>query len=749
MPKVSKTPAHLEPYLFHGIDLSWEEGDEKAIADCPWCGKEGKFDVRIDTGLWLCRVCGAGTDKGGGNLYTFLRMLHEKSDEDTTDYSGLLDRRKLLDELTLMKWGAARHYIRKNCWILPGYGIDGSINQIYVYFFDNFKKRFRLLPTPGLNHALFGPFPLDEKKPDIYVCEGPWDGMALWEVMRQTKIDPTTNGFALTGNEAVSMFANANIIAVPGCTTFQENWLKWLFPDRRVFLLYDSDHPTKNEKTGVVNEPAGLAGMKRVANLMATADEPPKMVYYLNWGPNGYDSALPSGYDIRDILTKGNDIHERIKSFGELVKKLTLIPNDWVVGRSKKGAPGGVAIEPVYCNSWKLLIQEWRKAMHWTRGLDHALAVMFACVTSTKSLGDQLWCKIIGPASCGKSTLCEALSTNRKYILPKSTIRGFHSGFKTDKDGTEDNSLVAKLPDMTLVTKDGDTLLQAPNLGQVLAEARDLFDTTSRSYYRNKMGRDYQGIRWTWILCGTTSLKQIDASELGERFLDCIIMEGINDEEEDEVLWRVANKAARDVTIIADGKLETQHSKEMLKAMQLTGGYVDYLRKNADTLLKKVEMSDEAKHQCIRLGKFVAHMRARPSKHQEDIAEREFGARLVSQMVRLSKCLAVVLNKEEVDDDVLKRVTQVAMDTSRGRTLELVRHLYQAGDKGAYLQTLAHWTNQTEDKERNLLRFLRNIGVVTTFDPTKGKSGLAARPKWKLRARMRQLVEDLVGRAEQ
>src|SRR5690606_14950694 len=123
-----------------------------------------------------------------------------------------------------------------------------------------------------------------------------------------------------------------------------------------------------------------------------------------------------------------------------------------------------------------------------------------------------------------------------------------------DDGSGEDYSLISKLGGKTLVVKDGDTLLQSPNLGQILSEARDLYDTVSRSSYRTKQGgRDYQGVRMTFILCGTSSLRKIDSSELGERFLDCVIMEGIDNDLEDEILWRVANRVERNMGVEADG----------------------------------------------------------------------------------------------------------------------------------------------------------------------------------------------------
>ncbi len=382
--------------------------------------------------------------------------------------------------------------------------------------------------------------------------------------------------------------------------------------------------------------------------------------------------------------------------------------------------------------------------MKWTEGLEHALAVMLASIASTKSVGDQLWVKVIGPASCGKSTLCEAVSVNTKHVLAKSTIRGFHSGFRTQGgDGEEDNSLVSMLYDKTLVTKDGDTLLQSPNLGQILSEARDLYDSTARTHYRNAMSKDYQGVRMTWILCGTSSLRSIDSSELGERFLDCVIMEGIDDEMEDEVLYRVVNKTDKNMSIAADdGDAATQYDPDLAYAMQLTGGYVDYLRDNAQDLLGKIEASDQMKFRCTRLGKFVALMRARPSERQEENAEREFAARLVSQLWRLAKCLALVLNKTRVDEEVMLRVKKVALETSRGQTLEIAYQLKEAGSAGMFHSSIAMAITKPEEKTKALLRFLKLIGVVEMFTDTSVK-GVRSKPKWRLTQRMTKLFAEI------
>jgi hypothetical protein len=308
---------------------------------------------------------------------------------------------------------------------------------------------------------------------------------------------------------------------------------------------------------------------------------------------------------------------------------------------------------------------------------------------------------------------------------------------------SEDNSLIPLINGKTFVVKDGDALLQAPNLSQILSEGRDLYDTVSRPHYRNRMSKNYAGIRMTWLLCGTSSLRALDSSELGERFLDVVIMEGIDDELEDEVCWRVANRTDRELALESNGQEVSQHTPELSYAMGLTGGYVGYLRENASSLLPAVDNPEEARKRCVRLAKFVALLRARPSKQQEEYAERELATRLVSQLVRLAKCLAYVVNRTSVDQEVMARVRQVALDTARGQTLAIVSHLYDSEDKGMETASLVLYLGKEELKLRLLLRFLRAIKVVELFQPEVVK-GVKGRLRWRLTSRMTKLYREIV-----
>lgn len=720
----------LGTFIFHGLKGIKNEDKGQAVADCPLCGKEEKFYVNTKTGLWDCKSC-----KASGNPTSFVQQLWSLSDNLTEEYSELAKDRGILYPETLMHWGAARS-VSTGEWLVPGYGVNGTVTQVYRYAKDRSSGKMRLLATTDLPHGIHGVNLYNKNKEDVYLLEGFWDATAFWEVLRMSKIGE--QGLTYTGTAASSLAERANVLAVPGCNVFSPLW-SYLFEGKRVFLMYDNDHEKPHPKSKQLIPGAAYLGMKRVAEILSRAEKPPSEIFFMKWGKGKayFDASLPHGWDTRDALTKNNPTHkERIVLLDKHLAKLEPIPEDWIQGRSATAKKtGGTEIELLTCESWDDLVNDWKKALLWIDGMDRALSCMLACVVSTEFPGDQLWMKIIGPAACGKSTLCEALSTNKQHVVAKSTIRGFHSGFRSDASGETDNSLISQLFGKTLVTKDGDTLLQSPNLPQILAEARDVYDRTSRTHYRHGMSRDYEGVSMTWILCGTGSLRSIDSSELGERFLDCVIMEGIDTDLEDEILYRVAYRASNNMVAQTDGE---PGDVELNMAMRKTGGYINFLKQKAPDLLHKVIISDKSLRRCIDLGKFVAYMRARPSARQRETAERESAARLVHQLVRLAKCLAIVLNMDEVNEEVLRRVRQVALDTARGSVLELVGKLYSVHNKGGIsLAALAITSGVTDDKMQPFVTFLKKIGVLQNVPDPTNRSVIQA--KWKLSSIMYNL----------
>lgn len=737
---MSDTLESLKPYLHHKMDLQYRPGDKESLAECPFCGRDKKFSVNLATGKWRCFVCAEGNGNGGGNSLVFLRKLFEKAPYAKLVQPDLKSRRLLSDE-TLQAWGVCVSPINKGT-LIPGYDVRGEVSQLYRYVLMKEGNR-RLIPTPTLGHQLHRSIRFDPNKETIYVCEGPWDGMILEEMLLRTKL---VNGseYALTSNPDVSLLADANVVAIPGCGSVGEPFKKLvpLFQDKKVILCFDNDHPRKHPTTGEDVAPAAWSATLRAKELL---EDVASELSYVRWGEEGFDPALPSGFDLRDAIAGTDDdlrpLEARLSPFEALLGRICLFPSEGL--KSQARGLTAKTLELRDCSTYADLARSWKKSMKWTEGLDHAFTVMLASISSTMSVGEQLWIKVIGPASCGKSTLCEAISTAKDYVVAKSTIRGFHSGFRTDGGPDEDNSLLAQVKGKTLITKDGDTLIQSPNLSQILSEARDVYDTVSRTHYRNKASKDYEGVRMTWILCGTSSLRVIDQSELGERFLNAIIMERIDEELEDEIIWRIANRSARNLSVEANCQVETQNDSDMTETMQLTGGYVTYLRKNAQQLLNGLTFGEEQLKKCARFGKFVSFMRARPSSVQTEMQERELAGRLVSQIVRLAGCLAIVLNKETVDSDVMNRVHRVALDTAQGITLRLATYLARQGDDGAETRALAIHASITENEVRNLMRFLRQIGVVEVFQP-KSVGGLHKKERRRLTERFKKLYWEVM-----
>ena len=150
--KKKKPPEKLRPYIFHGLDLDWESGEEQLTTDCPFCDREGHFSINRSTGKWRCRSCGQGNEKQGGNAIVFIRMLWQQSDEATKAYQPLATERRLQPD-TLMYWGVCRSTLTGD-WLVPGYSVaKKDIVQLY-YLRDIGSRISKLSFTIIINNYL-------------------------------------------------------------------------------------------------------------------------------------------------------------------------------------------------------------------------------------------------------------------------------------------------------------------------------------------------------------------------------------------------------------------------------------------------------------------------------------------------------------------------------------------------------------------------------------------------------------------
>jgi hypothetical protein len=735
-----EAPKGLQAYLFHGVELVWSENGD-AVGTCPICTKEKHFYINQETGQYQCKVCAeqSGNEKGGGNVFTFLQKYWEYCRE--FNYNE-----ELMDELaedrglkrsTLIEWGVARSVLRDE-WLLPAFNQEKKLVNLYRRVRMKRKDgsyEWKQLGTPNCNHGLFGMNLWENDKPNAKVLEGPWDGMAVWEILKDHRED-TPGKFVRTTDKKSCLLYSNNVVAVPGCEQFREQWTQ-AFKGKNVDLMYDSDHPRRTPQDKLIN-PAGFMGMKRAVSLLSPRA---KTVRILDWGPDGYNPELPSGYDVRDVYSDRG-------ARGVLLLPLILPPEEWATEVVAPEAPKQ-KLESIACNDYAELISSWRKALKWTYAMDVTLSVMLACVTSTDIPGDQLWIRVIGPPGSAKSTLCEAISNCTEFTFPTSVQRGFHSGYVGSKDDAgKDSSLIPLINGKTVIIKDGDTLLTSPSRDQILGELRDIWDRVTRAHYKNHKHSVYDNLSVTCIIAGTRSLRRLNRACRGDRFLDTIIYDRAQQdiELEGEILSRAGFASLRNF------KQETNDdsnglSERMREATRITSGYVEWLRNNAKQLALKVHCPDSVVHTCVKLGDLVSHMRARPEKDEdEEDDEVELATRLTSQFVRLANCLAIVMNKTEVDAEVMNRVYKVALDTSRGNHLTIAKELFKQ-ENGIDARLLSIRVKKSDVHVRKVLHFMHSIGMVRP-DLTVKKSGAQRVNKhvWMLTPKMRRLYRIIAER---
>ncbi len=699
----------------------------QADGDCPFCGAEGKFSVNIETTKWKCWVCGGGTGVGGGNALTFIRRLHEVASEhpDETFLEECTTNRRLCDISTPDVWGVCLSHTSPRTWLVPGY-TDGILTQVYRRLCID--SAWLLLPTPGIwpegkVHALHAPITgngYDSDRESIVICEGPWDGMVLYELY----------------DELVEYVGQCNIVAVPGCNVWRDEWTT-MCKDKNVYLFYDSDHPPTR---------AGYNGMVRVARKLETTA---RSIQYINWGSEGYDPDKPSGWDIRDELSGMPDtpleLPQRKHKLGSVFLKVSNVPVEWLTsGNGSSNGNGRVSstsgkhskrLEPLDCSDFTTCEKSWKEALCWQQDMSDALSVMFAVCASTLQAGNQLFVQLVGSPGLAKTTICEGLLVSQ-HCHQLDHLTGFHSGFKKGKKGGEevsdaDCSLIARINGKTLITPEADVLVSSPHFQRVMSEQRRIFDGKSSATYKNSdSDKVYDGLRTPWIMAGTPAMMNHDQSHLGDRFIRYIMTDPNQDIK--RLILRSAVRSERAAMCEqANGTSGSLVDPLTRKAYGFTGGYVNWLRSNIEHKIGMIDVPLEAENYCIDLAEMSADLRARPVEEdkrrgltqREPYDSKELPTRLARQNIRLATHLAVVLNKPKVDGVILSIARRVALDTACGRSLNIVRWMCSRNPRsksgrsnqecgGLGVATMAAWSSTTEDKLTDYLLFMRKLDIL-------------------------------------
>lgn len=597
---------------------------ENALADCPFCGRKKKLSVNVNTGVgrcWGCNYLPSILGDEGFNLKTFAYAIWQVAPQSGNAIDQISKQKRLRKE-SLVSWGA-------RCWgdlfIVPSFDLPSkSFSQLH---WCNPQRDTVLRGLCGLSVGVFMPIEENGEQDEVYLCEGLWDGVCVYE----------RGKFA---------------IAVPGACVFKNKWADY-FRQKTVYLVYD-------------NDVAGANGIVRVLSVLKNKDN----VFVVKWGDR------PKGYDIRDYLQSGNSLTSLVfdkPDIRQIQKQSGIIPR-----------------EPIPCESVDELLEAWEKAFVLTNEFRKALVVTCAVASSTHLPGDALWLRLIGPPSCGKSSICDALAISDN-VVELNQFTGFHSGWKE-----EDADLLSLIDGKVVVTKEGDLLVQHPRRTQLLAEARDLFDGRTTARYRNKVFYQRE-LKVTWILAGTSELLTAIDPSLGERFVDIRLTS--DEKVEDEICRK------RQATLISgEACVGTWYwSKEQAISYCKLAGFVDYLRDKFGSYFG--EMPEELCNLAIDFAKVVSYLRVRP----KDFVEKEVPARLSVQFTKLVYLLSRIVGQHK--DAIYPYMRLVARSCCYLPNLIVLENIFRFREGGYY--NMVEWLGEDQKLARKVVDLLVQMKLLS------------------------------------
>lgn len=630
MGHVETTRKHqqLNGFAQHGVVFEREQGDQ-AGGKCPWCEKSLKFWVDPKTRLWDCKVCGVH-----GNWEQFLEHAHVE------------DRKRLKGSVT--KPLTKDRGLSAQTFRAFGFGWNG---KEYTYPIRDMKKvidlrRYRpgkrgLSTKGGKISGFVGPEKrLDSKR--LWVCEGEWDALALYEVLRKVGI-------------------KEDVYAVPGASNFPKNMLP-IFESKEVVLCFDNDGPGQKGMTKTWDMLGGTAG-KRVR---------------LVWPDDG----LPDGYDLRDLYHDANrDCQKMHKSLMKLLTdeapvdssgaKVADARSDTQDDIDPKGK--GMAPAKVYKEFQKWLVME----------SPEVLDVMFGSLFANRIDADPFWIFFVAPAGGSKSeflmTLDHApLCHLESGLTPHSLISGMNIQGR-------DPSLIPRIIGKTLIVKDVTTILQMPQVhrDEIFGQLRDAYDGRCGKSFGNGVTRAYEGT--FGVIGGVTPAidKPVYAeSIMGERFVKYRLrMKG------------KITKGKKACRRVLDNLTKKRGMREEL--MEISKRVIDRPVEPEDY----PDMPSDFKDRLVDLAQWVANMRGFVSrdKYRRTVDMKptaEVGTRLAGQLGILAMGIGIYHNMKVLDDYVYRIITKVARDTAPPTAEGMVRALYVNRHKDeATTQEMAEWTS--------------------------------------------------------
>jgi hypothetical protein len=422
-----------------------------------------RFYINRETFLWDCKICGRN-----GN---FQKFLNEAVIAHQTMITGAqllrLSKEKSLRPQTLKAWGVG--------WSGLNYTWPARGNPTHkITDIRRFKIGGKVLATSGGKLSLICPLRVGNT-PTVWLAEGDWDGMALWECLRALAIKD-------------------DVYASPGAGILPKVVLE-LFEDKDVIGIYDHDS-------------AGQRGLERLNEALHGIA---KSIRFVVW-PEDYKD----GFDFRDFYVKHKRDPKQV--FGLLQTFMKETPVSTACAPSKYEPLGdGMLHKEVYTK-----FENWLH-LETTEPID----IVFGSVFANRLSGDPLWLFLVAPPGGTKTELlmsmCEApLIYTTTSLTPHALVSGANFGGR-------DPSLIPKLDGKVLVVKDFTTILAMNSMArdEIFGTLRDAYDGQTEKQFGNGVVRKYRS-KFGIVAGVTPAIESLHSASisLGERFLKYRISHG-------------------------------------------------------------------------------------------------------------------------------------------------------------------------------------------------------------------------------
>lgn len=597
--------------IFSGENSMWVHPTKK-MWSCNKTGKNGGFKTWIQEVVKHCRD---NIGMGMGKLVKDRGLLRKTIRHHEIGYNEVTDR-----------------------YIVPIYDGNGdSFSDVKVYDMNAKSKKWKFVSTSGMTNSLYGQHTVKGSNGTIWLCEGEWDAIAMWEILQSVGLE------------------NDITLAVSGGTTFKNEW-HGIFKDRDVRVLYDHD------KTG-------FRGQNKVHKSISSLV---RSIQYVHW--DSIDN-VKDNFDLRDYYIKIKKKNAKA-TFNGVKSFLEHTPHALAEGDEDKEQVEVEKLEGKFVHP-RTVYKEYRQWLHMpdTTVLD----VMFGSIIANRLPGDPLWMFIVAPSGMMKTELTLSIS-EAPYVVTTTSMTP-HSLISGSNKGSADPSLIPRLDGKILAIKDFTTILNMNQMAkeEIFGILRDAYDGKTEKYFGNGVIRSYNSL--FGLVAGVTPAIDMyteGQTALGERFLKYRIPVALN------------AKAA--IAFLQRAQANSNSEVDMRNSLRDIGKRVlSYDYHNLPI------MPADIKERIVYAAYWTAQMRGTVVRNDFTQDQKfepfvELGTRLTKQYTKLINGIGMFRGLEELGESEIQIITDIAVGSVPANREKIIRAVYkEAGEEEFIEKDIVKW----------------------------------------------------------